>query len=111
MDDNLLRMQQEAMERVRQMQARARRFVEEDTELGPKPDPSSTSSVGLPPDTKEKGEDEQTSPTAMIPKKKGGLLENFGKDQDQLFLLLIAVLLVRNDAPIELILAILYIAL
>ena len=109
MDDNLLRMQQEAMERVRQMQARARRFVEEDTELGPKVEPSS--SAGLPPDTKEKGEDEQTIPTAIIPKKKGGLLENFGKDQDQLFLLLIAVLLVRNDAPIELILAILYIAL
>ena len=90
MDDNMLRMQQEAVERVRQMQERARRFVEEP----------------------QRPAESRPTPAAMPAESRGvsSLLSGFGDDKEQLFLLMLAVLLVKNDAPIELVLALLYIA-
>lgn len=107
MDDSMLRMQQEAVERVRQMQERARKYVEDDhSSLSKEPYPL---------------HDRQPLPAAShiepepvaqnIVRKKGlSFLSGFGEDKEQLFLLMIAILLVKNDAPIELILALLYIA-
>ena len=99
MDDNMLRMQQEAAERVRQMQERARRFVNEEP---PAPAPMD---IPCPPEPSPK-EKEELAP----PPRRGSLLANFGKDREQLFLLMLAVLLVKNDAPVELVLALLYLA-
>ncbi|HIZ20557.1 MAG TPA: hypothetical protein H9674_06830 [Firmicutes bacterium] len=99
MDDNMLRMQQEAAERVRQMQERARRFVNEEP---PAPAPMD---IPCPPEPSPKGKEELAPPP-----RRGSLLSNFGKDREQLFLLMLAVLLVKNDAPIELVLALLYLA-
>lgn len=97
LDENMLRMQQEAVERVRQMQERARRYVESEPPKPSAPVPAERSAGG------------------GNPSKSGSLLSGlglggFGEDKDQLFLLMIAVLLVKNEAPIELILALLYIA-
>ncbi|HJD24520.1 MAG TPA: hypothetical protein H9694_10330 [Firmicutes bacterium] len=97
MDDNMLRMQQEAAERVRQMQERARRFVKEE--------PPAPMDIPCPPEPSPKGKEELSPPP-----RRGSLLANFGKDREQLFLLMLAVLLVKNDAPIELVLALLYLA-
>lgn len=86
-------MQQEAAERVREMQKRARRFVEDeqaDRTEGPPPD--------CPPQT------------PLAPRHKPSPLAHFGQDKEQLFLLMLAILLVRNDAPIELVLALLYLS-
>ena len=49
-------------------------------------------------------------PEPAPPPRRGSLLANFGRDREQLFLLMLAVLLVKNDAPIELVLALLYLA-
>lgn len=103
MDENMLRMQQEAVERVRQMQERARRYVENDPiTLSAPSDPLPASADPDPP--------LPASPRAREPKGALSLLDGFGEDKDQLLLLMLAVLLVKNNAPIELILALLYIA-
>lgn len=109
LDENMLRMQQEAAERVRKMQERARKFVDDEPVsinrnpphiLHEHPQPA----VALPV--------EEDPPKPILHKKDTlSFLSGFGNDREQLFLLLIAVLLVKNDAPIELILALLYIAL
>ncbi len=107
----MLRMQQEAVERVRQMQERARKYVDDDRE-------PVSSKPGVQPASV--GHDRPLSfpPPSMPPAppddsehKKGlSFLAGFGDDREQLFLLLIVFVLIRNDAPIELILALLYIA-
>ena len=102
MDESMLRMQQEAAERVRQMQERARRFVHEEPAPPPPMEPPAPSE----PAARDAHEEEKLA----VPPKRGSLLTNFGKDREQLFLLMIAVLLVKNDAPIELVLALLYLA-
>ena len=99
MDENMLRMQQEAAERVRQMQERARRYVSEEPP-GPAP-----MDIPASPESPLCKQEEPPSPP-----RRGSILANFGKDREQLFLLMLAVLLVKNDAPIELILALLYLA-
>lgn len=107
MDENMLRMQQEAAERVRQMQQRARRFVSEE--------PPSAASMDIPAPPGPVCEPERScgprKPDRLaVPSRSGSFLSRFGQDQEQLFLLMIAVLLVKNNAPIELVLALLYLA-
>ncbi len=104
MDENLLRMQQEAVERVRQMQERARRYVEQDENLR-----REAAAAGAEKDTKSTSI-QAVSQSKDIQPKGINLLDGLNVDSDQLLLLMIAFLLVRSDAPIELILALLYIA-
>lgn len=104
MDENLLRMQQEAVERVRQMQERARRYVEQDESLR-----RETAAAETEKDTKSTSI-QAVSQSKEIQPKGISLLDGLNVDSDQLLLLMIAFLLVRSDAPIELILALLYIA-
>lgn len=98
MDQELYRMQQEAAERVRNMQKRARLYTREDPprseeEKAPPPPPSS-------------------SPAKPVEKKNelGSLLGALTGDRERLLLLMLAVLLVNNDADMELVLALLYLA-
>lgn len=80
---DVIRMQQEAEARVRAMRERSRQLVDRiPQETPPVPTPGAPS---------------------------GGILSHW--DSDQLMLLLLAVLLIRNNAPPELIAVLLYIAL
>lgn len=109
LDENMLRMQQEAAERVRKMQERARKFMDDEPAppvksknpaLRDHPEPPAPLHIV-----------EEASPQGLVSKRSApSFLSGLGEDKDQLFLLLIAALLVKNDAPIELILALLYIA-
>lgn len=128
MDENMLRMQQEAAERVRRMQERARRFVDDDPHAVPgeaprrRPEPPPGPPGPQPEqDHGERGHshkeplsrrDEACGPPEAKGADKGPLsfLSGFGKDSEQLLLLMLAVLLVRNEGPIELVLALLYLA-
>ena len=83
---SMLRMQQEAAERVRRMQEHSRRLVEE----GPPAPPTEDGCTEAPPT--------------------GGLAALFQGDGEQTLIVLLAVLLAKNGAPIELVVALLYIA-
>jgi len=100
--DNWLQMQQEAAERVREMQKRARRYVEQN-DLPPEP----AVAAGDPAVGKAELLHKDADKTAL----QKGLSPPFGQDIEQLFLLMLAVLLVRSNAPLELILALLYLSL
>ena len=129
MDENMLRMQQEAAERVRKMQERARKFVEDepvDTPAKPirsdhteqpslltmhRPDQAPRPEHGSKPEQAPLVPKSEPVSAELVHKEKyTSFLSNFGKDREQLLLLMLAVLLVKNNAPIELILALLYLA-
>ena len=97
-DENLMRMQQEAAERVRQMHSRARRFFTDESGSGDHTAPGEVS--------------REIAHTDYDGKKSSSLLSSLGigAQQDQLLLLLLAVVLAKNDAPIEIIIALMYIA-
>lgn len=84
---SMLRMQQEAAERVRRMQEHSRRLVEEGP---PAPPPTEDGCTEAPPT--------------------GGIAALFQGDGEQTLIVLLAVLLAKNGAPIELVVALLYIA-
>jgi hypothetical protein len=106
MDENMLRMQQEAVERVRQMQERARKYVERDESLRKEATAAESEK-----DIKQEKSIQTISQDKGIQHNKGlNLLDGLGVDNDQLLLLMLAILLVKSDAPIELVLALLYIA-
>lgn len=98
MDQELYRMQQEAAERVRNMQKRARLYTREDP---PRSEEGKTLSPPPP-----------SSPVKPVEKKNelGSLLGALTGDRERLLLLMLAVLLVNNDADMELVLALLYLA-
>ncbi|MDD3693173.1 MAG: hypothetical protein PHX02_04635 [Oscillospiraceae bacterium] len=102
MDENMLRMQQEAVERVRQMQERARKFVEKDEA------PESHAASNKNPKAIQQSCPKQNLLQAN--KNDNSLLGGFIGDQEQLLLLILAVLLIKSEARIELVLALLYIA-
>lgn len=105
----MLRMQQEAAERVRKMHERARKFI--DDEPSPLVSEQMPVSHGRPEPPAPLHIVEESSPQNLFAKKgMPSFLSGLGEDKDQLFILLIAALLVKNDAPIELVLALLYIA-
>ena len=110
MDENMLRMQREAVERVRQMQERARKYVENDGHFKEEKQQADQDKTGkgLKPDLPENKLSAEKP--GLIKKKSPSFLDGLWEDSEQLFLLMLAVLLVRNDAPIELVLALLYIA-
>ncbi len=113
--------------RVQRMQERARRLVEEDEARSraarprpprpPQPEPPAPPMSGgrtaeslaasRPP------ERHRPQPPEPKPQKAGdtdGLLSLFGGDQEQLLLLMLALLLAKNGAQVELVVALLYLA-
>lgn len=87
-------LQQQAAARVREMQERSRRLVQEH--------PINVYRGITPPC------DEPSSPPRC---NNSGLSALFGGDNERLLLLLLAAVLAKNGAPLELLLALLYIAL
>ena len=84
MTEEMKRMQREAEERVRQMHAKAQQYA-------------------TPPLTiREEKESCEKSSDSLMP------VEDKGMSQDRMLILLIVVLLMKNDAKMELILALLY---
>lgn len=102
----MMQMQQEAAERVKRMQERSRRLVQEHplnvyrgvTVTPPEPAPPKTP-CDTPPSTCER----ETAPL------NGGLSALLQGDQEQTLVLLLAVILAKNGAPLELVLALLYV--
>lgn len=106
MTDDMKRMQQEATEHARQMQKRARSYSHS-TE-------SSCLPLTPPPLTRRPPTEEilvEAAPCPPAANQSTGLSGLFGSDPDRLFLILLIFLLMKNDASLELIIALCYLAL
>lgn len=108
---NVLRMQQEAAQRVQRMQEHSRRLVREHpinvyhgVTFEPSPPCEEEAPVEPPCDM------EKTPPPCKKETTGGGIAALLGGDQEQTLVLLLAVILAKNGAPLELVLALLYIA-
>ncbi len=107
---HVMQLQQQAAARVKEMAERSRRLVEDHpvtvyrgvTVAPLLQDPPPAPAPPHPPVTVPCHKPEQTA--------RGGLLSLFGGDNERLLLLLLAAVLAKNGAPMELLLAILYIA-
>lgn len=119
---NLMRMQQEAADRVKRMQEHSRRMVQEypvhvyrGVTFTP-PEEAVAEPIALeppPPDTALPCGDEpglSAGKSAPLPNTEGALAALLQGDQEQLLVLLLAVILAKNGAPLELVLALLYVA-
>lgn len=136
METDIMRMQREAEQRVRQMRERERRAI--------RPEPDERTAEGLaaaraewlcsarPSYPAERGfvplsdyrarqnsrhepppcppVEQRPLPAEKKPESGGGLLAGLFKDQDQMLLLFLTILLVKNGASMELIVALLYLA-
>ncbi|MBP3435652.1 MAG: hypothetical protein J6K62_04915 [Clostridia bacterium] len=102
---NMMQMQQEAAERVKRMQERSRRLVQEH------PVNVYRGVTMTPP--RELPEQQETPcdepPTACESSLNSGLAALLQGDQEQTLVLLLAVILAKNGAPLELVLALLYV--
>lgn len=107
MTDDMKRMQQEAAEHARQMQKRARSY--------PHSPESSCLPLTPPPLTRRPAvEEPMTAPLPCPPAetaKPSGLGGLLGGDPDRMFLILLIFLLMKNNASMELIIALCYLAL
>ena len=104
MVNDVIRMQQEAEQRVQQMRERSRLLVSGGRPR-PRTFPIHTQPPGPPPEPPPR------EPESCLEKKeKAGGLGGLFQDQEQLFLLMLAVLLIKNGAQMEIVLALLYIA-
>ena len=118
MSDDVIRMQQEAANRVQRMQERSRRLVTEAPPLyggirqGRTREPEPPAAVPAPAERRTAESLEQQRKEAEQARQihQKGLASLFNGDQDQMLLLMLAVLLVKNGANIELIVALLYLA-
>ncbi len=102
--NNVMRMQREAAERVQRMQEHSRRLVREhpvNVYRG-----VTLTSPEIPEPTEEKPGEAAVEHTSGL----GGLAALLQGDQEQTLVLLLAVILAKNGAPLELVLALLYIA-
>lgn len=121
MGNDVIRMQQEAEQRVARMREHSRMLVNgglpergrsQETMAAGRPAPYTRRTFPVPAPTPPPPPSRPVPPAEKAPEdckelaKTGGLFE----DQEQLLLLLLAVLLVKNGAPIELIVALLYLA-
>lgn len=120
---NIAQMQQEAAARVRQMEERSRRLVREHpvnvyrgVTLAPlmekRPEPPEP--AVCPPETAVCPVETAVPPSCPVKEEscqKGGLAALFGGDNERMFILLLAAVLAKNGAPMELLLALLYVAL
>ena len=94
-----MHLQQQAAARVREMEERSRRLVQEHPV-------NIYRGIALTPPV------EQTAPPCPpLPCTGGGLSALFGGDNERLLVLLLAAVLAKNGAPLELLLALLYVAL
>ena len=130
MGDDVIRMQQEAAQRVQRMQERARRLVAESPATGSgqraeQPEKRTANTVEEmrqaqsgrpaplhtppPAETAHAEKADKADETGKEGDAPSGLASLVG-DQDRLFILLLAILLVRNGAKMELVLALLYLA-
>lgn len=103
---NMMQMQQEAAERVKRMQERSRRLVQEHpvnvyrgVTMTPPIDP---------PEEQEAPCDEPNT-VCETNSLNSGLAALLQGDQEQTLVLLLAVILAKNGAPLELVLALLYV--
>lgn len=121
MSNDVLRMQQEAEARVRRMREQSRMLVGGDVPESGRSEESMAAGRpplyrrSAPPAPAPMCEAPEPPAAAMAecgesrPAKPGGLGGLF-QDQEQLFLLLLAMLLIKNGAQIEIIVALLYLA-
>lgn len=110
---NVVQLQREAADRVRQMEERSRRLVQEQpvhiyrgVTLAPLME---RQAIAEPPAPAESPKPTPSKPAVCRPA--GGLAGLFEGDNERLLLLLLAAVLAKNGAPIELMLALLYVAL
>lgn len=108
--DDMKRMQQEAADRARQMQKQARSYpAEERTSYLPlTPPPLTRRHPPEEPEPRCPAEVEPTVPAA--PSRPSSLLSSVTGDPDRALLLLLIVLLIKNNASLELIIALCYLA-
>lgn len=109
--NHVMRMQQEAAERVQRMQEHSRRLVREhpvNVYRGVSFTPNAAEES--PNDTAPKATLEEQHPTVAPTVPEGGLAALLQGDEEQTLVLLLAVILAKNGAPLELVLALLYIA-
>ena len=119
MVNDVIRMQQEAEQRVQQMRERSRLLVSgvlpeggrtAETMAAGRPRPR-TFPIHTQPPPGPPPEPPPREPESCLEKKeKAGGLGGLFQDQEQLFLLMLAVLLIKNGAQMEIVLALLYIA-
>lgn len=102
--NNMMRMQQEAAERVQRMQEHSRRLVREH------PVNVYRGVTLTPPERLEPIEEKPVETAGEHTSGLGGLAALLQGDQEQTLVLLLAVILAKNGAPLELVLALLYIA-
>lgn len=120
MNNDVVRMQQEAAHRVQRMQERARQLVSAEQPAGRT---AETLAAARPsPENRPRPAADHAEHTGHLPAendrraakppaaKANSLFAGLGDDPEQLLLLLLAVLLVRNNADVELVLALLYLA-
>lgn len=120
-DPQMVRLQQEAAQRVQRMAERSRRLVREHPvhvyhtstrepqPVIPKQEPMPPTMPTQPCVVEECGAAEPP-PVVKSPCKAGTRVDSI-QDHEQLLLLLLAVMLLKNGAPTELLLALLYVAL
>lgn len=101
--NNVMRMQQEAAERVRRMQEHSRRLVNDHPV-------NVYRGVSLTPLEESPTPQEQPPAEKREESSLGGLAALLQGDQEQTLVLLLAVILAKNGAPLELVLALLYVA-
>lgn len=131
METDIMRMQREAEQRVRELREKERRMAHPGEVHGRTAEGLAENRTewlhasGFQPlseykarnmprqQTAERPKPDPSQELASCPPEKrgdGGLLSAFGNDPEQLFLLLLAFLLVKNGAKVELIIALLYLA-
>lgn len=116
---NIMQMQQEAAERVQRMQERSRRLAREypvhvyrgvtltPSDVAPAPPLSSPPLTDM---TTPCTDEPPPLPTDTLPPTEGTLAALLHGDQEQTLVLLLAIILAKNGAPLELVLALLYVA-
>lgn len=118
-DPHVIQLQQEAAQRVQRMAERSRRLVREHPVHVYRPSaaqPRPTPPKSEPPCEAVESPCEAPPFCASLPEKKtspckAGTLLSGVEDHEQLLLLLLAVMLFKNGAPTELLMALLYVAL
>lgn len=118
MVNDVIRMQQEAEQRVQQMRERSRLLVSgglpeggrtAETMAAGRPRPRTFPIHTQPPVPAPEPPKEEPE-SCLEKKEKAGGLGGLFQDQEQLFLLMLAILLIKNGAQMEIVLALLYIA-
>ena len=108
MQESVIQMQQEAERRVRQMRERSRILVSGD--LPGNERNAASIAANRPPARTAPPAQAASPPAGMAAKSDEGGLSHFPLDRDQMFLLLLAFLLIKNGASTEIIVALLYLA-